>query len=170
MAIDEAPMHLRAPKLLPAWFVHRMIDSIGDFAFLLTTGDVVNFMCIGAIRQDVTGELWIDVILNPKSPLENTAFWCAALIGGVDDANRGNASIQARHIVAAVDLTQDDQEAVEIPPEVVETPETLSAPTGAAATVTMFSLPLKLLELKEREIWAAHQRELRKIASGDWTA
>jgi hypothetical protein len=32
-------MHIGAPKLLPAWFVGRMTDSIGDFAFLLTTGD-----------------------------------------------------------------------------------------------------------------------------------
>jgi len=30
--IPETPMRERAPKLLPAWFVERMIDSIGDFA------------------------------------------------------------------------------------------------------------------------------------------
>jgi hypothetical protein len=101
----KKPMHVLAPKLLPAWFVTRMIDSIGDFAFLLTTGDVVHFVTINAIRQDVSGELWVDVALATKAPDQSGArhgwIWRRAAAGGGDIS----ASIQAAHIFAAVDLT-----------------------------------------------------------------
>jgi hypothetical protein len=40
MATDE-PADTPPPEMhIGAWFVGRMTDSIGDFAFLLTTGDL----------------------------------------------------------------------------------------------------------------------------------
>jgi hypothetical protein len=87
-----------------------MIDSIGDFALLLSTGDVVHFVTIAAVCQDASGELWVDVVLNPKPREQGDGhrwLWRTALAGGDDDDSRGNASIRATHIVAAVDLTND---------------------------------------------------------------
>jgi hypothetical protein len=93
-----------------------MIDTIGDFAFLLTTGDVVHFATIAGVRQDVTGALWIDVMLtDPPVSMRNEQqrrLWKVA----AEPADRGfdgvdvTATIRADHIVAAVDLTDDARE------------------------------------------------------------
>jgi hypothetical protein len=49
--MDNKPMHVRAQQLLPSRFVGRMIDSIGDFAFLLTSGVTVHFATISAVTH-----------------------------------------------------------------------------------------------------------------------
>jgi hypothetical protein len=92
------PMHIRALKLLPAWFVPHMIDSIGDFVFLLTTGDYVHFATISAIRQDVSRALWIDIMLArpPNQFTQDNLLGEAA-------ARTGTASIRADQVVAALE-------------------------------------------------------------------
>jgi len=111
-------MHIGAPKLLPAWFVGRMTDSIGDFAFLLTTGDVVHFATITAIRQDVTGALWIDVMVSVPPKRVALVSHCGEERGWlwrVAPQSADTASIRADQIVAAVDLTDRDAKTHERP-------------------------------------------------------
>jgi hypothetical protein len=87
---DDRPMHERAPELLPAWFVKRMIDSVGNFAFWLSDRRLLKFVTIEAIRRDVTGALWVDVAINPTHE------------------GAGTVSVAAAHIVAAFDVTKDE--------------------------------------------------------------
>ena len=83
---DEIAETERAKRLLPAWFVARMMENTGNFAFLMATGDLVHFGNILDVRQVADRSLWLDV----------------ALVDGVPTSNRGRG-IKGRHIVAPVD-------------------------------------------------------------------
>jgi hypothetical protein len=74
MANDEFWMdcdeHTRtACRLLPAWFVPRMMTDYWSFALLLTTGHTVNITDISDVRMTADG-LWIDVELADRMPLK----------------------------------------------------------------------------------------------------
>src|SRR5260370_22598359 len=50
-----------AKKLLPAWFVPRMMSDEWQFGLLLTTGDILCISTINEVRQAADGAVWLDV-------------------------------------------------------------------------------------------------------------
>ena len=83
---DEIADTERAKRLLPAWFVGRMMGDRRNFAFLMATGDMVHFETILDVHKAADGSLWVDV----------------ALVDGVPMSNQG-CSTKGRHIVTPVD-------------------------------------------------------------------
>jgi hypothetical protein len=87
-----------AEKLLPAWFVPRMMRDVWGFGFLLSSGDRVHFERINDVCQAADGTIWIDVTLHVRQPRSNNADgnYILAL-----ESDRKKASINAAHIVMA---------------------------------------------------------------------
>jgi len=86
-----------AGKLLPAWFVPRMMDDEWSFGLLLVTGQVLHITHIGHVAQDAAGTIWIDANMNDDPPFQ---AW-----KGMKDltapTSRRTISINAAHVVAA---------------------------------------------------------------------
>lgn len=86
--------------LLPAWFSERMMSDCWSFGLLLLTGDTICIKQITNISQAADGGLWLDVIMMDAKPVYG--------FGGnllVSPTSRSKASINASHIVVAVELS-----------------------------------------------------------------
>src|SRR5690348_9325550 len=94
---DYADRILTACRLLPAWFVSRMMDDCWSFALLLTTGDTVHITHITDVRMTADG-LWIDVELATTAPIQARPTTDRDIVA---PTSRTSASIYARHIVMA---------------------------------------------------------------------
>jgi hypothetical protein len=97
---DEIAEPERAKRLLPAWFVARMMGDARNFAFLMATGDVVHFENILDVHQATDGSLWVDVALVDSVPMSNQG---RGIKGRhiVAPVGRKTASINVAHIVMA---------------------------------------------------------------------
>jgi hypothetical protein len=90
--------HIRnACRLLPAWFVPRMMDDCWSFALLLTTGHTVHITHITDVRMTADG-LWLDVELADRMPLQANPATDRDILA---PTSRTSASIYARHVVMA---------------------------------------------------------------------
>jgi hypothetical protein len=88
-----------ALKLLPAWFVPRMMDDEWTFGLLLVTGHVLVIHHIDAVHEAANRTIWLDVRMctvvgGPIAPL-NYLF---------APTERTMASVNAAHVVAAFEL------------------------------------------------------------------
>src|SRR5690349_19161336 len=91
----------QAQRLLPAWFIGRMMTDEWQFGLLLDTGVVMAISSILEIHQAADGSLWIDVeMLKDVFDLEAPGHrvFCAPT------SQRTTASIAVNHIVAAFEL------------------------------------------------------------------
>jgi hypothetical protein len=94
----------RASRLLPAWFVPRMMDDTWSFALLTVSGQAILIDHIEAVHQAADGGLWLDVSL-----LESGSGWEESLCRmGLQiitaPTDRTTASINAAHIVTAFEI------------------------------------------------------------------
>jgi hypothetical protein len=87
----------RAERLLPAWFITRMMTDDWSFAFLMVTGDLVHLTCIEAVHLGADG-IWLDVSLSERTDIQGKHI-AGRHIGAPTERTR--ASINARHIVMA---------------------------------------------------------------------
>lgn len=91
-----------AEKLLPAWFVPRMMSDTWFFAFIMTNGTIVHFDTILGVTQAADGSIWIDVDLlppgqhPPQMPASDRDFKAPT-------TSRTQASIHASHIMFAIE-------------------------------------------------------------------
>ena len=86
----------RCRKLLPAWFVPRMMEDAWVFGLLLSTGKVLAIEHIDEVRQAADGSLWIgiDMCRDPANA------WAAIH----PPTSRTRASVNVAHIVCALEL------------------------------------------------------------------
>lgn len=89
-------------ELLPAWFTERMTEDQWHFGLLTVTGHLFYIETINSIRQDASGELWLDVELWKKDDV------VPVTVPGVtpfySPTERTSATIKASHVVAAFEL------------------------------------------------------------------
>ena len=91
---DEDGAIAEAQKLLPAWFVDRMMTDTWYFGLLTISGTVIGIETILRVYQAADDSIWLDVILLTDS-------WTSAFKA---PTARTTASINTRHIVAAFEL------------------------------------------------------------------
>jgi len=91
----------RAKRLLPAWFVDRMLGGMGKFAFLVATGDVVQFETILDVREAADGSIWLDVVLGKRAICSSSQTSLDKGRDIVAPTTRTTASINVAHIVMA---------------------------------------------------------------------
>jgi hypothetical protein len=87
----------RCQKLLPAWFVPRMMDDTWVFGLLLSTGKVLAIEHIDEVHRAADGSLWIDVDMC-GDPVDAWAALHAP-------TSRTRASVNVAHIVCALELS-----------------------------------------------------------------
>lgn len=92
----------RGRKLLPAWFIDRMMDDHWAFGLLLVSGQTACIKQILDVHQiEKNGSLWIDVELMlagaPLPPLVENPLWAVA-------PDRRIASINVAHIICAFEI------------------------------------------------------------------
>jgi len=96
---DEIDTELRrAAKLLPAWFVQRMMTDDWSFAFIMVNGDIVHFTRINHVHLGADG-IWLDVSLCDAIPWQGLKKFSGRQITA--PTKRTDASINARHIMMA---------------------------------------------------------------------
>lgn len=93
-------------KILPAWFVERMMHDTWPHGLLLVTGAVVVINHISRIIRDSHGNTWIDVDLQSCRKDEVGSYPERALGGNLcfSPISRTKASINLAHVAAAFDL------------------------------------------------------------------
>jgi hypothetical protein len=90
---------------LPAWFVPRMMEGNGGLALYLVTGVVVPIDRIDRVHQAADGSVWLDVVLSlPGDGFDGRRM---AL-----PATNPEASLNAAHVVAAIETGRFDPESV----------------------------------------------------------
>lgn len=87
-----------AQKLLPSWFVTRMMTDEWYFGLLLTTGHVVAINHINKVQQAADGSIWIDVEMDIHPPSRDDLRIFGAPV------DRPTATINAAHVVWAFEL------------------------------------------------------------------
>lgn len=92
-----------ATKLLPAWFVPRMMTDNWSFGLLLVTGQMLHIEIIDKVRG-TPGNVWIDVEMSANLPFETEGKNWHKHIFCSPTADRTKASINAAHVVLAVEL------------------------------------------------------------------
>ena len=91
---DEDGAIAEAQRLLPAWFVDRMMADTWYFGLLTISGTVIGIETILRVYQAGDGSIWLDAILLTES-------WTSAFKA---PTARTTASINTSHIVAAFEL------------------------------------------------------------------
>lgn len=91
----------KSTRLLPAWFVPRMMDDNWFFGLLLTTGQTLAISQIDGVCQAADGSIWLKVTMLDETYKHSVVHW-ENLIGA--PTSRLTASINAAHVVCAVEL------------------------------------------------------------------
>lgn len=86
-----------ATKLLPAWFVGRMMTDSWTFGLALVSGSMLVISNIDAVTQAADGSMWLDVHLHQGSPDDERGRLYAP-------TSRLEASVAVAHILYAVEL------------------------------------------------------------------
>jgi hypothetical protein len=89
----------QAAKLLPAWFVPRMMSDAWLFGLMLVTGKTVPVRQIVALHKDAAGDIWIDakMVEGGMTSQGLDLLVCAS--------GRPAVSLNARHVVGALELS-----------------------------------------------------------------
>jgi arginase family enzyme len=93
-----------AYKLLPTWFVGRMMDDNWHFALILSTGHALYVENIRYVRRAADNSIWIDAHLYSQKDADTHSWQIkdTKLIGA--PTSRGTVSINAEHVVYAVEM------------------------------------------------------------------
>ena len=91
-----------AKKLLPAWFIPRMMTGDCQFGLLLSSGIVLPISKIRGVAQDAAGDIWLDVAM---------VTYKGGAVLGIKVPNlptsKLEASVNAKHVVAALELSDE---------------------------------------------------------------
>ena len=87
-----------ASKVLPGWFVPRMMDDVWNFGLLMVTGDILAIEAISAISVD--GK-WLEVRLLTEECVQTKNYLPKQICA---TGERVTASVQVAHVVAAFEL------------------------------------------------------------------
>jgi hypothetical protein len=87
----------RAIRLLPTWFVPRMMEDVWQFGLLMSDGTLICIQTILNVAQAADGSIWIDVRLSDVTPF--TVEKHPRLLKA--PTSRDEASINVHHIMAA---------------------------------------------------------------------
>ncbi|MBD3882922.1 hypothetical protein IFO70_14225 [Phormidium tenue FACHB-886] len=101
---DELELHARieaAQKLLPSWFVTRMMSDSWYFGLLTVSNTIIGIQCIDDVQQAADGTIWLDVTLLDTNLLRTDVLQQDVLIA---PTSRTRASINVNQIVAAFEL------------------------------------------------------------------
>lgn len=66
--VEICDEYMRAVKLLPAWFIPRMMQDDWYFALIMVNGDAVHCSRICDVSLAANGEIWLDVELLRDVP------------------------------------------------------------------------------------------------------
>ena len=96
-----------AERLLPAWFVPRMMFDEWFFGLLLTNGDILAIETIRKVHQDAMGNLWIDVTAHEYESRclwqgSNDRPWRKKIVGAPTE--RTFMSVNVSNIITAFEL------------------------------------------------------------------
>ena len=83
-----------AHKLLPAWFVSRMLTDSWGFGLMMSNGQTIPINSIHAVHQAADQSIWLDVELLTD---QEEIYWHPP-------ATRLKASINASHVIAAFEI------------------------------------------------------------------
>jgi hypothetical protein len=89
-----------AARLLPAWFIERMMTDHWRFGLVLATGGVLEVERIEAVHQAADDSIWLDVRLQESSFTSEVSGMPTLLA----PSSRTTASVNAAHVVAAFEL------------------------------------------------------------------
>ena len=92
-----------AEKLLPAWFVPRMMTDEWTFGLLLTTGQILVIRHLSRVRQAADGTIWLDVKMRPRER-ESTLETRSSLNYLFAPSEELDASVSAAHVMVAFEL------------------------------------------------------------------
>jgi hypothetical protein len=89
---------------MPAWFAKRMMFDNWSFGLLMTDGTWIGIECIENITLDANGNVWLDVRLIEEEHARRLADECGLPRLVCAPTSRNTASIQAAHVMMAVEL------------------------------------------------------------------
>ena len=89
----------QAVKLLPAWFIPRMMSDSWSFGLVCTGGLVLGIKTILAVHQDAHNKFWLDVELISYWESKQFEF---AVVGA--PTSRTTASVAVDHVIYALEL------------------------------------------------------------------
>lgn len=94
--------YAKAVKLLPGWFVSRMMSDTWYFGLYLTNGTCLAISTITDVDQDENGKLWITADMVDEDCMSSSAknIVCSPTRG------RLTTSIAVDHIMYAVELAE----------------------------------------------------------------
>ena len=91
-------------RLLPTWFVPRMMDDVWSFGLLTNAGIILAVACIQDVRQAADGQIWLDAQLDSSSDTDALAKDGFKVLTA--PTSRTSVSINAAHILAAFEIAQ----------------------------------------------------------------
>jgi hypothetical protein len=91
-----------ASRLLPAWFVPRMMGEEWVYGLMMASGNVIAVERIEAVRRAADGALWLDVSLAPADDYWGGNNYDPSVFGA--PSSRRRASVNAAHVAAAFEL------------------------------------------------------------------
>ncbi len=92
-----------ARRLLPSWFVPRMMTDVWSFGLQLSTGIVLAIEQITAVTQAADGSLWLDVqMVEDPTGLPQGSHQGLRIVGAPN--SRKSASVAVAHVVWAFEL------------------------------------------------------------------
>lgn len=89
-------------KLLPGWFIDRMMEDTWHFGLLMNTGVTICIEHIDRVYQAADGTVWIDATLIENS---DDNIWAKRLEKPfLAPTSRLSVSINTQHIMAAFEI------------------------------------------------------------------
>lgn len=95
---EDDPHIEAAMRILPAWFVPRMMTDEWSFGLLLITGQILCLTHINSVHRAGDGSVWLDVEMMRAGDV-----WVPKN-GFVAPTSRTWASVNAAHVIAAFEL------------------------------------------------------------------
>ncbi|MBF0401217.1 MAG: hypothetical protein HQL90_10665 [Magnetococcales bacterium] len=91
-------------RILPAWFVPRMMTDNWFFGLLMVSGITIGVERIEKLRRDAAGNIWLDVILLDRLMSHMAVPYKSTKTFFVAPTSRTTASINASHVMAVFEL------------------------------------------------------------------
>lgn len=109
MKIDEDARNsmqevYKEARVLPAWFVPRMMTDNWFFGFLMVSGITIGVERIEKLHRDAAGNIWLDVILLDRTMSNGAVPYKSTKSFFVSPTSRTTATINSTHIMAVFEL------------------------------------------------------------------
>ena len=91
-------------RILPAWFVPRMMTDNWFFGFLMVSGITIGVERIEKLHSDSAGNIWLDVILLDRTMSNGAVPYKSTKSFFVAPTSRTFATINSTHIMAVFEL------------------------------------------------------------------